>query len=375
MHSERGRTVGPEGAGKNLEIAWTVDPKLPERVLGDESRIRQILLNLISNAVKFTDRGGICVRVTGEMRGPSCTLSIAVQDTGIGLSAQDMRGLFGEFEQADAAVHRQVGGTGLGLAISKRLAAAMGGDITVESTPGEGSTFTAQLQLTPEPPARNAKPAAPVLPCRVMLAFDHMIERQGLADILSGAVASVVQSDLSSAADLAQACAEQGRPFDRVIVDVGSDPVAAGRLLAHVSGLSGGNRVRGLVLVSALSRASLAAFRAQGFDAYLVKPVRPAAILVQLADDRAQTAPSAALAHSDMSQNKCKPAVPVKCRVLLAEDNEINALLARRVIERTGGEVHWARNGHEAVSAMRGVLSWRQRGFRPHPDGHLHARA
>ena len=119
----------------------------------------------------------------------------------------------------------------------------MGGDITVESTPGEGSTFTAQLQLTPEPPARNAKPAAPVLPCRVLLAFDHMIERQGLADILSGAVASVVQSDLSSAADLAQACAEQGRPFDRVIVDVGSDPVAAGRLLANVSGLSGGNRV------------------------------------------------------------------------------------------------------------------------------------
>jgi CheY-like chemotaxis protein len=121
--------------------------------------------------------------------------------------------------------------------------------------------------------------------------------------------------------------------------------------------------VRGLVLVSALSRASLAAFLAHGFDAYLVKPVRPAAILAQLADDRAQTARNAAIAQSDTSLNKCKPALPVKCRVLVAEDNEINALLARRVIERTGGEVHWARNGHEAVSAMHDVLSGNRSAF------------
>ena len=155
-------------------------------VLGDEARVRQILLNLFSNAVKFTDNGGVSVKVAGrEQRAARATtwrIEIVVEDTGIGLSPDDMRGLFTEFEQAEPAIRRRNGGTGLGLAISMQLARAMGGEIRVVSEPGKGSTFTASLVLQRvtlgDGSARKMPPSRDT--GRVLLAFDRPLERRAL---------------------------------------------------------------------------------------------------------------------------------------------------------------------------------------------------
>jgi signal transduction histidine kinase/FixJ family two-component response regulator len=138
---------------KAIDIAWSIDPSLPRLLLGDEVRVRQIVTNLVDNAIKFTDSGGVLITVgPAEARTPTAgalAVAIAVRDTGIGIAAESLPALFAEFTQADAAVHRRPGGTGLGLAISRRLSRAMGGDILVETAPGRGSTFTALIYLRP----------------------------------------------------------------------------------------------------------------------------------------------------------------------------------------------------------------------------------
>ena len=146
--------LAPKAYEKGIDIAWAVDPALPRPLLGDEVRVRQIVTNLVGNAIKFTDSGGVLVTVARSPQRASAPaakgdvdIAIAVEDTGIGIAPDALPALFSEFEQADAAVRRRQGGTGLGLAISRRLARAMGGDILVASTPGRGSTFTATLRL------------------------------------------------------------------------------------------------------------------------------------------------------------------------------------------------------------------------------------
>ena len=142
--------LAPKAVEKHLELVWRLDPETPARLIGDETRVRQIVMNLVGNAIKFTDKGGIVVHVSAERpryvseaRHRETTVSIEVRDTGIGIAPAQMRSLFAEFEQPDDAARRKRGGTGLGLAISRRLARAMGGDIVVTSEPGRGSTFVA----------------------------------------------------------------------------------------------------------------------------------------------------------------------------------------------------------------------------------------
>ena len=249
--------------------------------------MRQILLNLLSNAVKFTDAGGVSVEVGPSAEPcsePGCVgIEIVVEDTGIGLSPEDMRGLFTEFEQADAAVRRRNGGTGLGLAISMQLARAMGGDIRVVSTPGKGSTFTAAWCCSRSSSARTHAGSDPIGEGgRVLLAFDRPLERRAL-----GVRAGVgrgrrdggrIRRSGSRARD--GACRRQALrpPGHRRCRGSG----AAGGLLAKARQLNRQAKVRGIVLVNVLARASLAEFRAAGFDAYLVRPVRPASMMMHL---------------------------------------------------------------------------------------------
>jgi len=356
--------LAPSAHEKGLEVAWSVEPQLPRLVSGDEMRVRQILVNLLSNAVKFTDIGGVGVSVTGADgdAAPSSNevrIKIAVEDTGIGLSEEEMKGLFEEFEQADAAIQRREGGTGLGLAISKQLARVMGGGIRVVSVPGKGSTFTVDLALKQVTPiADEQEPSVVAAFGHVLLAFDRRLERRTLAFALSSAGVPATEVEFAMAASTLELGAQNGKPFDRVVIDGAVGPVAAGELLAMARKLNPNRKVRGIVLVNVLSRASLSEFRASGFDAYLVRPVRPASMMMQLGLQRPEPAAQAQVAGEaiDSGSRSIKGQGEVRRRLLIAEDNEINSLLAKKVLEKCGCDYVAVSNGAEAVSAVRRVL-------------------
>ncbi len=344
---------------KDLEIAWTVDPNLPLRLIGDEARVRQILLNLIGNSLKFTDRGGILVSlVLLERHGSKARVAIRVKDTGIGLSASAIEAVFAEFAKAEEPMARRRGGTGLGLTISRRLARAMGGDIHVESEPGRGATFTAELELDTIEGVGTVLSRAPrgSVPGRVLLAFDRLIERRALAVSLRDIHVTVDEADDLPANEEITAAAQSGVPVDLVIVDSQADPDEAGQALAHARSIARGRSVRGIVLIDALARANLKTFRAIGFDAYLVRPVRPQSLLAQIGIHDSTQAPQG---------RGSAPGRPVEQRhatqlggrhVLIAEDNAINAMLAQRMLEKIGCTSVVAADGEQAVALVRQSL-------------------
>lgn len=345
--------LAPRAHEKGLEIAWSVSPQLPRLLIGDEARVRQILLNLLSNAVKFTDAGGVSVRVGGsaEPGAGDVLVEMVVEDTGIGLSTDDMRGLFTEFEQSDAAIQRRNGGTGLGLAISMQLARAMGGEIRVASEPGRGSTFTAILGLQSTGQAScDGEQAMSVDGVRVLLAFDRPLERRALCEALASAGVATTACDFAAAAGSLETAVGEGKPFDRIVVDGAVGVASAAHILAKARELN--TQVRGVVLVNVLARPWLAEFRAAGFDAYLVRPVRPASMMMQLGLKNVVTDSVSYAGASDRGRSREVESDSVR-RVLLAEDNEINLLLAKRVLEKCGCNYMAVANGAEAVELVR----------------------
>lgn len=350
--------LAPRAHEKGLEFAWSVSAALPRLVLGDEARVRQILLNLLSNAVKFTDVGGVSVRIDGcaEPDAGQVSIEMLVEDTGIGLSAEDMCGLFREFEQADAAIRRRNGGTGLGLAISMQLARAMGGEIRVVSEPGKGAAFTATLALQHASDEAGASvPVDAIDGARVLLAFDRRLERRALFEALSSAGVPVMECDFASAGELIETAWQEGTPFDRVLIDGAAGVASARQLLTRARELSPKAGVRGVVLVNVLARASLSEFRSAGFDAYLVRPVRPASLMMQLG---LRSAPAAAdEIEGEVRRGGVGHLRPARQRrVLLAEDNEINSLLAKRVLDKCGCAYLAVTNGADAVALVQQAL-------------------
>ena len=346
--------LAPKAVEKHIELVWRIDPETPNRLIGDETRVRQILLNLVGNAIKFTDKGGIVVHVNAERPRfvsetgqRETTVTIEVRDTGIGIAPGLMRSLFAEFEQPDDAARRKRGGTGLGLAISRRLARAMGGDIVVTSEPGRGTTFAATVRLI------VADGALPIMHRdtnqfgrKVLLALDGPIERRELSDSLQQLD---ILAESASTKDAIAVLSEAGTTSpDAVLVDAAAGAVAAGRLL-ELARKGASRPARGVVLIDQFGRDSLASFRAAGFDAYLIRPVRPLSLVSQLGLNG--TADWAQQTSKDISRPLPKLPNPLlrSRNILLVEDNEINALLARRVSERAGCHVIHAKSGAEAL--------------------------
>ena len=360
--------LAPRAHEKGLEIAWSADAELPRLVVGDESRVRQILLNLIGNAVKFTDRGGVLVSLSRlPATGTALRLAVSVEDTGIGLTPEAMKGLFAEFEQADAAVQRRHGGTGLGLAISKRVARAMGGDISVQSAPGRGATFTVELEFELAPDADAAYAGdGPVRPGikRALLISERRIERRALAATVQRLGAEVAEVQGTEALGTLEAAAAAGVPIDVIFVDAHTDANEAGRWLDRARAIAGGHKVRGIVLISASARSALADFRAQGFDGYLVRPFRPQSVLAQLGATLQEGASRRVDETFPVAEHQgSSREMPTRGRVLLAEDNAIGALLARRMIEKAGCTSVVVRNGRQAVDAVRRTLDGADEAF------------
>jgi PAS domain S-box-containing protein len=323
--------LAPRAHDKKLEMAWQIDPDVPDLVVADPARLRQILLNLLSNAVKFTDRGGVSLRVSRAVDPAGATrLAVCVTDTGIGLSRADRVWLFAEFEQSDAALQRGDGGTGLGLAISMRLARAMGGDITVESELGHGSIFRLDLPLVVPQAADGATIAAgldeglagqPAV--RVLLALDRPMERAALAAALRAVNIAVTEVNAAQGLAALDVAAGSGSPFDRIVVDGSGDPEQHGRLLRAARGFAPSGGVRGLVLVNVLARSQLGPYRSCGFDAYLMRPVRPQSLIEQITATGPRRGLARAMARPLGHDAASSGAPPKRKHVLVAEDNSM----------------------------------------------------
>ncbi len=352
--------LAPKAYEKGIDIAWAIDPNLPRALIGDEVRLRQIVTNLVGNAIKFTDRGGVLVTVSRlaeagrPSNGDEVPVSIMVEDTGIGISAEALALLFHEFEQTEAAVRRRQGGTGLGLAISRRLARAMSGDIFVASEPGVGSTFTAVVRLKRAQHKVNGTTAATLLSMpHVLLALDRPIERRALRLVLEGAGVPVEDATLDAAGSLIEAAAEAGEPFTAILTDAMVSHEVAAALLARARSAAGREALRGIVVLDTAAKAAFAEQRAAGFETYLVRPVRPQSLLAALgAGFAGQPEPAPAVPPQEPGERPGKT-----ISVLLVEDNDINALLAERLLEKSGCKVERCRNGAEAVQVFERMLS------------------
>ena len=370
--------LAPRAHDKGLEIGWFIDPALPRHFIGDETRLRQILMNLVGNAVKFTESGGVTVEVHPAASGPGDTpidaeapvgLEVTVRDTGIGLTEVDKARIFGEFVQADTTPARRFGGTGLGLAISKRLALAMGGDIRVESEIGQGAAFSVCIELG------QVKDSARVFDewsgagrrQRVLVATAKSIEGRLLLQSLEAAGHLVDVAEAGRDGIEALIASDDVGSYDSVIVDADVGAALAGRLLdATGAGPNGRPLAGGLVLIEVGQRGLLKEFRRVGFDSYLIRPLRPSSLLVQL---RSRHKTQGNLIHSSdpaagSAAGLAQSSLPqVGRRILLAEDNDINALLGSRMLELLGAKVVRVRNGREAVAAIAASVQAGEAGF------------
>ena len=345
--------MSPPAHEKQLEMACYLDEGARKPMRGDASRIRQVLLNLASNAVKFTDRGIVSVEVRSQRTEEGLNaLRLEVHDTGIGLTSEAKAKLFQKFQQADGSVTRRFGGTGLGLSICRQLVQLMGGAIGVSDREGGGSVFWITLDLPDaEAPCAAPSPAdrADLTGARVLVVDDIALNRNIFRRQLEAEGAVIEEADGGQAAlDAMRAAHDAGAPFDVVLLDHMMPDLAGDAVAEHIRAQRQWTQPR-LVLASSIG-APLKGDRAAraGFDAFLTKPVRLRSLTACLGGLLAKAAPAAAPIRAPGSP---LPAPSVRGRILLAEDNEINTMLAVTLLENAGYQVDCAANGREALSA------------------------
>ncbi len=344
-----------QAAAKGLELIINVRPEVPARVIGDPQRIRQCLLNLVGNAIKFTQRGEVVVEVcsVGCQNGKAI-VHFEVRDTGIGIAPDSLNTLFQPFTQADSSTTRRFGGTGLGLSIVRKLVELMGGQTGAESRPGEGSTFWFTLPLEPVHAIEHAQQAA-ALPRgkRVLLVDDNATNRRVLSSQISHA-----GYEVHTAAKPNEALAllrHPGARFDIVVLDY-QMPEVDGAMLGQQIVQAQDIPATRLVLLTSLDRSGdMQRFADIGFSAYLTKPVRTRELLDCLEKTLARDPREWHVRSQPIITRGTLIATEIKRQypgtVLLVEDNAINQRVARRFLERLGCEVRVVGDGLQAVEA------------------------
>jgi len=331
--------VAVPAADKGLELVADLPAGGPP-LRGDVTRLRQILVNLLSNAVKFTAAGEVVVGGRLEVIPNGVRVALSVTDTGIGIPAERMDRLFRSFSQVDASTTRMHGGTGLGLAISRRLARAMGGDITVESRPGHGSTFTVTALLTVSGEPVPSRPTVPVAGRTALVVDDNQTNRRVLQAQLTGwGMACTTAGSAAEALHLV----DGGERFDVALLDMhmpGQDGI---ELAAALRARSETFRVPLILLSSVSWRPDPEEQRK--FAAILTKPARASTLQTTLAEALALAVPADAAARKE-------PVAERPLRLLLAEDNQVNQHVATLMLGKLGYRVDVAANGAEAVAAV-----------------------
>ncbi len=338
---------------KGLETIVDLSPDLPPAVKGDPGRLRQILINLVGNAIKFTEVGEVVVRVRPGGPGAPSTVRFEVQDTGVGIDPETKQRLFRSFTQADVSTTRRYGGTGLGLAICRQLTELMGGEIGLESEPGRGSTFWFTVRLEPAPQNPTLSPRrADLGGLRVLAVDDNDTNRKILCQILnSWAVRPSAVAGGAEALELLRAAAAEGKPFSLVVLDYHMpemDGMELARAIRSDPELGG---LRLVMLTSSGRRGDAGAAHQAGVDAFLTKPVRQAALYDCLATvlgreggrDKRPIVTRYSLGEANAR---------ARAHLLVVEDNVVNQRVASRMLEKLGYRVDVAANGVEAVEAV-----------------------
>jgi two-component system, sensor histidine kinase and response regulator len=339
---------------KRLELAFQVSPDVPDALAGDALRLRQILVNLIGNAIKFTDEGEVVLQAeTVQQTDSEVCLHLSVKDTGIGISAEKQRAIFSAFTQADSSVTRIYGGTGLGLTISSKLVRMMGGEMWVDSEPGRGSVFHFTVRLKRRvaqqaPPPEVASVDLRALP--VLVVDDNATNRQILEHMLRHWQMKPTSVDSGQAALAAMEAANQtGEPFQLALLDA-EMPDMDGFTLAEQIRLSPAlSTVTIMMLTSTTRRGDAARSRELGINAYLVKPISQSNLLDAIASvlGLLSIEPSDNREPDDRSRR-----MGPKLNILLAEDNQTNQKVAANLLKRHGHLVTVVSNGREALEAL-----------------------
>ena len=349
---------------KGLELTVSIDSEAPQGLRGDPGRLRQVLLNLIGNAIKFTEHGEIAVQVNKLSENQRETLlRFEVRDTGIGIAQDKLHLLFQPFSQVDASTTRHFGGTGLGLSIARQLVERMGGTISVSSTAGSGSTFWFTAKFAR--PLKIARPAserfASFANVKMLIVDDNANSLQILSSQASAWKMEVETADSADCALKLMRAAIPEHPFEVALIDV---------QMAEVDGIQLTRTIKSdpalaataVIMVSSVGTEAGYRARLQGLElgGWLTKPVPQSSLynaLVKVLVDRDQTEPGARAARTPAApalppNGKLKLAAGRKLRVLLAEDNPLNQKLARFQLKKMGAEVDCVANGREAVEAV-----------------------
>jgi PAS domain S-box-containing protein len=342
--------LSPRSDEKGIEICAYAHPRAVTRVLGDEGRVRQILINLAGNAVKFTDSGGVKITVGPEADGKFLRFDVA--DTGVGISKDAQARIFEVFVQADNSLARKYGGTGLGLAISRKVVAAMGGDIGLESAPGKGSRFWFTIPfkraLADAAIAGGASPVETVALQNVKAMV--LTQFGGVGDFLVRHLCDAGANAYGARGLAAAQTALNGGSFQLLICDPTVSGVPTGDLVAEAKRRH--PTLRAIALLNAMERSKLAGLKSQGFDGYLIKPVRAASLI-----ERSRKLLAGEIDQQDQTDDI---AVPIETaiqpaeglRILMAEDNRINVLLATKLLTNMGHRVDTVGDGKEALEAL-----------------------
>jgi signal transduction histidine kinase/DNA-binding response OmpR family regulator len=347
-------TLAMRAHKKGLELADHVAADVPDALAGDPHRLRQVIVNLIGNAIKFTERGEVVLHVDLRSRTEQeVCLHFAISDTGIGITPDQQQKLFKAFSQADTSTTRKYGGTGLGLAISARLVAMMGGEIWLESQVGRGSTFHFLARFGPARcPVPRTEPAAltHVHGLPVLVVDDNATNRRILQEMLTkwGMRPTVVEGGREALAAIEQA-RSTGTPYTLVLLDA---------MMPEMDGFTLAERIRKapepmgstlMMLSSANRREDAARCRELGVSTYLTKPIRQSTLL-----DAIMTSLGASATVEDRAAAGADRPAPAKSRLrlLLAEDNAVNQRLAVSLLEKRGHQVVVAGNGREALAAL-----------------------
>ena len=352
------KTLGVRAQQKGLELIQHVHPEVPVSVVGDMSRVRQVLVNLVGNALKFTEQGEVLVRVQPESRtDEEVVLHFSVADTGIGIPPEKVKSIFNAFEQADGSITRKYGGTGLGLSISSQLIALMGGRIWVESEAGRGSTFhfTVRFGIHHGSLAENERTSlASLRDLPVLIVDDNATNRRILELVTTNwHMHPTLAESGPQALRLLDVALERDEPFGLVLLDAQMPGMDGFTLAENIKRRVEMSKVTIMMLSSAGQLGDAQRCRELGLAAYLTKPVKQSELLDAIMLTMNPVVSDAEPVPGLATTTKMSPACEVHgWRILLAEDNLVNQRVAVRTLEKMGHSVDVVPNGREAIAAL-----------------------